>query len=69
MEVVVIKMPKLPKDINLITDKRQLQIMLLNVKTEEELKVLVKENPYSPFILKISYKYILPVRNYYVKHI
>ncbi len=45
MEMVVIEIPKLPKDISLIKDKRQLWVMLLNVTTEEDLKVLVKENP------------------------
>ncbi len=45
MEVVFIELPKLPEDINSVTDKGQLWLMLLNARTEEELKMLIAKNP------------------------
>ncbi len=45
MEVVFIELPKLPKDISSVTDKSQLWLLLLNARTEEELKMLIAKNP------------------------
>ncbi len=45
MEMVVIEIPKLPEDINSITDERQLWVMLLRITTGGQLKMLLEKNP------------------------